>query len=144
MNHNQIDIPKIFWGIAITTLLWNLVCSVGFFSDLLVTAEDISAMSTSDRKLYLSHTIFHKVALGLGVLGGLLGSISLLLKKSWCITFFLVSLLGAIIQLILNITVSDMVGILGVSSLMLPAVTILIAAFLYWYSRLAKAQGILG
>jgi len=97
MEKNQSAIPKVFWIIAIIALLWNIMGVVAFLSDMFVSMDDIAAMEPEMQKLFLDNSLIQKIAYALGVFGGLVGSIGLLLRKSWCIPFFLASLIGVVL-----------------------------------------------
>jgi len=142
MEKNQSAIPKVFWVIAIFALLWNMVGVFMFLSEMFVSFEDIAAMEPEKQELFLDNSLIQKIAYALGVFGGLVGSIGLLLRKSWCIPFFLASLIGVVLQLILGLTMTNALEVLGITGLVLPAVVIMIAAFLFWFSRVNKTRGI--
>ena len=114
-----------------------------YLSDMFITAEDIAQLEPGIQELYLNRSIFQKVVYGLGVGGGLIGCILLILKKPLAIFFFLVSLIGVILQFIYDLVFTNSYEILGPFSLILPSIVILVAAFLFWYSRSCKARGLI-
>lgn len=114
-----------------------------YVSDMLISAEDIAKMEPDMKELYMNNSLIQKVVYGLGVIGGFIGSVGLLLRKPWAILFFLISLIGVIIQFVYGLAFTNAFEILGATSLILPAVIVLAASFLFWYSRRSKAQGLI-
>lgn len=114
-----------------------------YLSDMFITAEEIAQLEPSLQELYLNRSMFQKVVYGLGVGGGLLGCILLVLKKPLAILFFLLSLIGVILQFVYGLAFTNSYKVLGPFSLILPSVVILVAAFLFWYSRNCKAHGLI-
>ena len=143
METTKKQIPKIFWAIAVIALFWNLIGAFIYLSDLFISSEDIAKMEPGMQELYLNSTIFQKVIYGIGVGGGVLGSIGLLLRKPLAVSFFLISLVGVTLQFCYGVLFTNAVEVLGVTSLIMPAFVILIASFLFWYSRNSRAQGLI-
>ena len=143
MKTKKSQAPITFWIIAIIALLWNLMGVGAYLSDMFITAEEIAQLEPSLQELYLNRSMFQKVVYGLGVGGGLLGCILLVLKKPLAILFFLLSLIGVILQFVYGLAFTNSYKVLGPFSLILPSVVILVAAFLFWYSRNCKAHGLI-
>jgi hypothetical protein len=116
---------------------------IAYLSDMFITSEEIAQLEPGLQELYLSRSMFQKVVYGLGVGGGLLGSILLILRKNLVIFFFLVSLIGVALQFVYGLAFTNSYDVLGPFSLILPAIVILVAAFLFWYSRNCKAHGLI-
>jgi len=141
MEQNQTKLPVLFWVIAVIALIWNLMGVAAFLFDMFISEEALAAMDEAKRSLYENSPIFQKIVFGLSVFSGLLGSIGLLMRKSWAVPLFLLSLICVILQLIISVVATDAVKILGATSLIMPSIVILIAAFLYWHSRNAERSG---
>ena len=143
MENQKKPLPKLFWVVALIAVLWNLMGVGAYFSDLFVSAEMLAELEPDVQQLYLDMTLFQKIVYGMGVFGGLIGAIGLLVRKQWCIFFFMISLIGVILQFAYGLIFTNSLKVLGPTSLILPSVVILIAAFLFWYSRYTRAQGII-
>ena len=85
------------------------------------------------------------VVFGIAVLTGLIGCIGLLLRKSWCDPVFLISLIAVFVLHGFNFFLADYdyVEVLGMSSVVMPILVTLFAAFLLYYAKKSKAHGIL-
>ena len=141
MEQNKTNLPVLFWVIAVIALSWNLMGVAAFLMDMFVSEETLATMDEAKRSLYENSPIYQKIIFGLSVFSGLLGSVGLLLRKSWAVPVFLLSLICVILQLIISVVATDALKILGATSLIMPSVVILIAAFLYWHSRNAERSG---
>ena len=134
-------IPVTYWIIAAIALIWNLMGLYAFYSDMTMTPETLNAMEEGQRSLYENFPVWKKAAYGAATIFGFLGSLGLVLRKSWAVPLLLISLIGVIIQSIHNIFMTNAIEILGMGPMILQLVVVAIAGFLYYYSRSSKAKG---
>lgn len=133
--------PKSFWVIAIAALLWNLLGVAIFFLQVSATPETLAAMPTEQRQIYEATPVWLNIAFAVAVFGGVLGALGLLLKKRWAVTFFLVSLLALLVQVVGAYSVTPMWQVHGSASLAMPVLLVAIALLLWVYSRKATIRG---
>ena len=133
----------IFWIIAIIALLWNAMGVFAFITDLTMSEEALATMTQAQQDLYNSTPTWNYVGYGLATIGGLLGAIGLLMRKKWASTLFILSFVGVLINLVWSLFISNAAAVMGSSAYILPAMVVLIAIFLIWYSRKTTADGIL-
>jgi len=123
-----------FWVICIVALIWNVMGSINFIMQ--TNPEMVANFPEAAQSLIASRPPWATVGSAIAVFGGVLAEILLLLKKSVSYYLFVASFLGALITNIHTFQVSSAVEI-WVGSLM----SLLIAAFLIWYSKLVKRKG---
>jgi len=123
-----------FWVICIVALIWNVMGSINFIMQ--TNPELVVNYPEAAQSLIASRPLWATIAFAIAVFGGVLAEILLLLKKSVAYYLFVASFLGALITNIHTFQVSSAVDIL-VGSFM----SLLIAAFLIWYSNLVKRKG---
>ncbi len=133
----------LFWVIAVITLLWNAMGVFAFITDLTMSEEALALMTEAQQELYHSTPTWNYVGYGLATIGGLLGAIGLLMRKSWASTLFILSFVGVLINLVWSLFLSNAADIMGAAAYILPAMVVVIAIFLIWYSRKSTADGIL-
>ena len=76
----------------------------------------------------------------IAVFSGLSASVGLLLKKAWCGPLFMTSLIAVIVQFGYWLGVADAIEVHGTEAYYMPLIVTIIAVFLVWYSRGAKAK----
>ena len=98
--------------------------------------ETYANFPESAKSLISTRPLWATVAFALAVFGGLVGDILLIPRKAIAYYFFIASLLGVIVTNIHTIPVSSDMNI-WVGSLM----SLVVAAFLIWYSKTTKQKG---
>lgn len=127
-------LPVWYWVVAIFFLLWNLMGVFSFFGQVFISDEVIKSLSTAEQELYKSYPLWTFIAFAIAVFGGTIGSIGLLMKKSWAKTFFIISLIGILPQMTFTIFFTKTTEIYGASSLIMPIMIIAGGIFLVWFS----------
>ncbi len=133
MNEIHIKPHWSFWGICIVALIWNVMGSTNFVMQ--TNPELVANYPEAAQSLIASRPLWATIAFAIAVFGGVLAEILLLLKKAVAYYLFIVSFLGVLITNIHTFQVSSAVDI-WVGSFM----SLLIAAFLIWYSKLVKRK----
>ena len=123
-----------FWVICFIALIWNVMGSINFVMQ--TNPEMVANFPEAAQSLIASRPFWATIAFAVAVFGGVLAELFLLLKKAVAYYLFVASFLGALITNIHTFQVSSAIEI-WVGSLM----SILIAAFLIWYSKLVKRKG---
>lgn len=144
-EYNSSKPPVLFWIISVIALLWNLMGCFQWFVEYNFWKNPASrdVLPEAMRGLYDQTPAWTYVVFALAVITGALGCIGLLMKKSWASTLFLISLIAVIIQQVYYLVTTDTLEKLGPTTLIMPAMVILFAAFLLYYSKKSTAQGIL-
>ena len=137
-----LKLPTTFWIIAIVGLIWNLMGVGAFVGQAFITDEALSAMTEAQRALYESTPQWLNVIFGIAVLTGLLGCIALLMKKSWGVLMFVVSIIAVLIQNFYSWFATDAIDIYGsVQGVIMPCLIIALGGFLLYYSRSCRSKG---
>ena len=139
--NEPIKLPTTFWIIAIVGLLWNLLGVMAWVGQIMMTPEAMAALPDAERALYESSPSWLTIVYGIAVIGGTLGCVGLLMKKGWAEILFLISLIAIIIQMGYSTFLTDAMDVFGATALIMPLVVIVIAAFLWYYSKQCKAKG---
>ena len=130
-----------FWVIAFIALLWNLIGMAMFVMQMQLTAEMIAAMPAPQREVYAATPAWINLVFGAAVVSGVLGAISLFMKKRWAVPLFLISLVAIAVQLLGAYLVTPVWQASGAAGLALPVMLVVIALYLWWYARDAAAKG---
>ena len=141
--------PAHLWIVGILSLLWN---AFGCYDYVMTRMRDTDylakMMPTVDPHAMLTWVdnfpIWAQFGWGLGVWGGLLGSVLLLLRSRWATWLFGLSLLGALLGLGYQIAMAPpLAGAEGPMFEIMPYVIIAIAIALFVYARAMERKGVL-
>ena len=134
MSKAQIRPHWSFWVICIVALIWNVMGSINFIMQM--NPNMLANYPEAAQSLITSRPLWATIAFAVAVFGGALAEVLLLLKKATAYYLFIASLLGVVVTNIHTFQVSSAIDI-WVGSLM----SLVIAAFLIWYSKLVKHKG---
>lgn len=126
-----------FWTIGAVALIWNVMGCMNYLMQ--TNAEALSRYPEAARALVESRPAWATGAFAIAVFGGVLGCLLLLFRKSAAHYWYVASLLGVIVTNIHTFTVGGSTEI-WIGSLL----SLVVAAFLIWYSRWVAAKGWIG
>lgn len=90
--------PKWLVPVAIAAVLWNLLGCMAFIADLRLTPQDVAHMSPAQQHLYATRPMWSVAGTGVAVVGGVLGSVALALRRRIAVGLLVVSLAGVLMQ----------------------------------------------
>lgn len=131
-----------FWIAAGLGLAWNLFGLVQFLGSLRATQSSLEAsgLTPEQASVMLGYPAWMTVAFAVGVIGGVLGTVLLALRKRQATAVFAVSLLGYIV-LWFGDLIHGVFAALGTPQVVILSMVVLIAAALLGLSRSAGAKG---
>lgn len=132
-----------YYVLGAVFLVWNLIGLMFYYQQSTLTPEMMEELGLTMQQIgHISDTpVWAHSGYAIAVNAGVLGAIFLLLRKSWAIPFFVVSLVGALVQDLDAFILRDAIEAWGPTGVILPIVVILIGTFEIWYSRAAKEKG---
>lgn len=134
------NLPRKFWIITIIMLVWNILGVVAFMIDFTMSAEALAGMREAQRALYENVPAWATVAYAVAVICGTLGCIALLVRKTVAIPLFVISFVAVLLQFGHAFLGLDLLQVMGPSSLAMPVLITVVAAFLIWFSMSAKGR----
>ena len=123
-----------FWVISAAALIWNVMGDMSYLMQ--ANSDALARYPEAARALVESRPAWATGAFAIAVFGGTLGCLLLLLKNSAAYYLFVASLIGVIVTNIHTFSASRSTEI-WVGSLM----SVVVAAFLIWYSKQAETKG---
>ncbi|MEM9617825.1 MAG: hypothetical protein AAF936_07675 [Pseudomonadota bacterium] len=134
------NLPKWFWFAAGGALIWNILGVVSYLTYVTATPEAIASLPEAQQQIREATPAFVTAAYAIAVFGAALGSIFLLLRRSWAVSMFTASFVAVLAQfgymfLALNVLST------GVASAVLPAMVIIIGLLLLRFSMSARRKG---
>ncbi len=131
---NQTRIHWSFWLICIIALIWNAMGCINYIMQL--DPESLARYPDAARVLVETRPLWASIGFAVAVFLGLLGDILLILRKASAYYFFNASLFGAIATNIHTFRITEAVDIWAGSIM-----SMMMAAFLIWYSKFAEHKG---
>jgi len=130
-----------FWIISSVALIWNLMGANQYLQQAYNT-ESFRAMYTEEQFALIQATPSWVIAaFAFAVFGGTAGCVFLLLRKRLARIFFIISLLGIIVQMIYEMFIVNAMEVYGPGAIIMPIMVIAIGFFLLWYSKKSIANG---
>jgi len=133
---------KSFLIIGILALLWNIM---GLFQFIMAAFMQDTMLETYGKsytpqqmELFLNTPNWYYVVFGICTITGVLGSITLLLKKKIAVPLFLVSLVTVFVVQGYWILGTQAIALLGTEAIIMPMLVIVTSIFLYFYCKGAR------
>ena len=130
-----------FWIIAVIALLWNLMGIFQFITSTFMLETVVAALPEDQAALYTGMPSWYTIVFGIATIAGLLASITMLMRKKITVPLFGISLLAVLIAQCYWLFATDVIDILGPSSIAMPLIVIVISIFLYFYNKGAAQKG---
>ena len=130
-----------FWVVSGIALLWNLLGVAAYLSQVSMSPEAVQALPEQQRAIIESTPSWATGAFAIAVWGGALGSILLLLRKSFATWALLVSFAGIVVQMVHAFFMSNSIEVYGPGGMVMPIMVLLIGAYLIWFARQSSSKG---
>ncbi len=127
--------PKWFLFVAWLALVWNVLGVAAFFSQMNM---DPSALPRPQQLFYEGIPLWATVAFCIAVFGGAIGSLGLVLKRSWALPLLGLSLVGIVVQMSYSFLIGNGLEVFETSALVLPLLTLAIGIALVFLAVLAR------
>ncbi|HSG59338.1 MAG TPA: hypothetical protein VLA06_07395 [Woeseiaceae bacterium] len=131
-----------FWVFSGAALVWNLIGLVFYYGQVTMAPETAATLTAAQQEFFATTPTWATAAHAIGVTAGVLGSLLLLFRKALATPVFALSLLGVLAQDLHAFVLSDALEVFGgANALILPAVVLVVAVALVWYSNSSKQKG---
>ena len=142
MTNSTTKPTALFWTISIIALLWNIMGVFAYLGQAYMTEDALALLPEAEQAYYANVPMWVTAAFAIAVFTGFLGSVALIVKKKWAKPMFLISFITVVAQVVYNLIIQDFVS-LGGTRIILPLVTLAVAAFLIWFAKNSIAKRIL-
>ena len=134
-NSSTIKPPIWFWIVSIIALIWNGM-GVNAYLQQAYDTESYRAMYSEEQlEIAANMPSWVTAAFAIAVFAGALASLGLLLRKSWSVKLWMLSLIAVIVQM-------GYILINGYASSMGMTIMIIVFAFFFvWFARKSEANG---
>ncbi len=130
-----------FWVVSALALVWNLLGVMAYLAQVMMPPEAFQALPEDQRALMESTPAWATSAFAIAVWGGALGSLLLLLRKTWATPVLIISFAGIVVQMFHAFAMTNSIEVYGPGGMVMPIMVLLFGIFLIWFSRKATANG---
>ena len=132
----------LFWIIGIVALIWNAIGVMAYLGEAYMS-DDTKALLPAEQIDFMNNQPAWVTAVyAIAVFGGLLACILLLARKKIATSLFLLSLLGVLARTMYYLILSNAPEAYGAAfAYTMFIIVIIIAIFLYFYSKKSAAKG---
>lgn len=143
MQRTTTRVPRHFWIVGVLSLLWNAVGAFDYAATQLRIESYMSAFTPEQLEYFYGFPAWVVAAWAIAVWSSLLGSLGLLLRKTWAVWLFGIAIVGMVLTALHNFVLSDGLAVMGTGAVAFTAVIWLIAFFLFFYARAMSKRGVL-
>ena len=143
MNQATTKAPAHLWIVGILAVLWNAMGAFDYSATQLKLEFYMAQFTQEQLDYFYSFPPWMKAAWAIAVWSSLLGSLCLLLRKSWAAGLFGLAILGLATSSVYNFVLSNGLEAMGSEGAMFTAVIWVIAFLLYFYAHAMAKRGVL-
>lgn len=132
--------PKWFGPVAIAALLWNLLGCVAYIMDVTMSPERLSQLTAAQQALYAARPAWSVAGTATAVWFGAVGSLGLMLRKTWATGVLVLSLIGVVVQDLWLFGLSGSAASAGAVAFVLQGLVLAVAIALVLLGRRAAAN----
>jgi len=135
--------PVHLWIVGVVALLWNAIGAFDYLATQLKLDFYMSQFTEQQLAYFYGFPAWAVAGWAFGVWGGLAGAVGLLLRRSWAVWAFAISLAGLALSSIYTLVLSNGAEIMGGEGTVFSVVIWAVAIFLLLYSRAMSKRGVL-
>ena len=137
--------PWHLWVVGILSLLWNCFGGYDYVMSMTGNLEYFQMMGFGAEEVAWVGALpaWAKGVWAVGVWGSVLGSILLLLRSRLATTAYMVSLIGALVSFVYQLSVAKPASMAGGMAMIAPVVIMILIVAQWYYARRQAAAGVL-
>ena len=125
-----------YWIIAVIALIWYIMGVMSYLRQVYMTDDMMASMTPEQQELLANTPAWSTGLFAVAVFAGLLGSFLLLMRKKLATPVFLISLIAVLINMGYSFFATNQSEVFGkMHGIVMPIIVIVIAVFLYMYSK---------
>lgn len=141
--NQTVKTPVHLWIVGVLAVLWNAVGAFDYTATQYRIESYMANFTPEQLEYFYGFPAWVDAAWALGIWGSFLGSLALLLRKSWAVWLFAISIAGLAGTTVYNFVLSDGAEMMGEGGAIFTGVIWLIVLFLFFYSRAMAKRGVL-
>ncbi len=125
----------LFWVIAVCALIWNIMGLANFLATIFMKDWLVDNYPPDQAELFTGMPSWYLVVFGIATITGVLGCITMLMRKKITVMLFFISLIAAILTQAYWLFGTNAPEVMGSQVYFGPIMVIIICVFLYFYSK---------
>ena len=135
------ETPNWIFVASVIFIGWNMTGAIFYLNERFMGPEMFDTMSSAQQNFFSSRPAWVTASYATAVWVGLVGAFLLLLRKRLALPVFIVSLIGALLQITYNLFIGGGLDAFGPSALIVPTLVTIIGFVEVWASKKATDEG---
>jgi hypothetical protein len=135
--------PRHLWIVGILALLWNAIGAFDYTATQLRVESYMSQFTPQQLEYFYGFPAWAVAAWAIAVWSSLLGSLALLLRKTWAVWLFGIAIAGMLTTALYNFVLTNGLEVMGRGAGIFTIVIWVIAFGLFFYARAMAKRGVL-
>lgn len=135
--------PIHLWIVGVLALLWSAMGAFDYLATQFRWEPYVGQFTEEQLAYFYGFPAWVVAGWAIAVWGGLLASIALLLRKSWAVWLFALSLVGLTASTVYTFGLSEGREMMGTTGTIFSVVIWIASIFLLWYARGQAKKGVL-
>ena len=135
------ETPNWIFVASVIFIGWNMTGAIFYLNEMFMGPEMFDTMSSAQQNFFSSRPAWVTASYATAVWVGLVGAFLLLLRKRLALPVFIVSLIGALLQITYNLFIGGGLDAFGPSALIVPSLVTIIGFVEVWASKKATDEG---
>lgn len=138
----RVAVPGWFWIVGIVALAFEASGCTMYMLQMTMTPADFAALPPAQQQVWNQSPGWVPAAYAVAVWAGLAGAVGLLLRRRWAQPFFILSLVGVVVQFGTVFAVTDILSAMPLVEAAGPPMAILVVTLgLIWFAGRAQQRG---
>ncbi|APG62444.1 hypothetical protein LPB140_06170 [Sphingorhabdus lutea] len=143
MTKFEVKPPVIFWVVASILTLWNIMGITAYLMDMMTSKDAIASMDEMTQHFASKQSLWSLSAYAIAVWAGMAGAISLLIRRKFALTAYIISFIGVMVQQYWIWFVADGQKYMVGANIIMPILVVGFAIFSIWFARQSADKGYL-
>ncbi len=130
--------PRWYWAVSGFGLVWNLIGLIAFFGRM---SMDLGELPAAEAEFFAATPGWATASFGIAVASGVVGSLALLLRRSWAAPMLMLCVAAIFVQSFHSIAMTNSIEVFGPEGLIMPVLVLAIAVVLTVVARTANKNG---
>ena len=138
---NNRETPNWIFVASVIFIGWNMTGAIFYLNEMFMGPEMFDTMNSAQHDFFSSRPAWVTASYATAVWVGLVGAFLLLLRKRLALPVFIVSLIGALLQITYNLFIGGGLDAFGPSALIVPSLVTISGFVEVWASKKATDEG---